>query len=345
MVEAVCDGVPLDFDYGFERESLIEEPSSELFELELEDDLLRVIQFSMGDERVAELIYQELLAQGLGGYEKHLGSGAFGSVFQIAGAGAFEGKKLALKLIPQIPNWWFWSGDSPSSDEPTWSYSKATALDERMSELYSERVTSGLESHFLGTWGYSLVTEGGIIGDGLALNFPKEGGLSAAYGALLYDGERVQYVESIDLDLHKGYVILGVVCLAAEEGNLYQRVQKLPLDSEAVKGYGKSLAHALHELHGLGYIHRDLHMGNVLVMSPDSYDLKLTDFGLTVKMSERFLVQEDWYDFGWVLKDMSEKSSIKDPRLDDLLYHEEKGLLSGEQCYSELEILNHPYFV
>ena len=291
------------------------------------------IQYAMGDERLGALVYDVLMENGLGQYEKHLGEGAFGSVFQIEGMGKFEGKKLALKLIPQAPDWWLWVQSNILNFEQSSSSDRkntlVSALDQAFvvdlekiveiwkkahakdggdsytgSSYFSSPMTykemgsgniSTFDRMFMGAWLSNKVTKNGVTGDGIALDFPEGGSLSSAYGVLLFDGENVQYVESIDPEIHEGNSIIGVVSLAIQGGTLADRVEKLPLDAEAVTGFGKSLAEAVHELHGIGYTHGDLHMHNILLDGEKHhpYALKLIDFGLARKTSKSG-INLDW---------------------------------------------------
>lgn len=334
----------------------------------------------MRDKALGELIYHTLVANGLDQYEKQLGSGAFGNVFQIKGEGVFDGKELALKLIPQDPNYQCrhaitnsssaqsnsygetlssvtsnYSGSESFSDRIQTTWSESSTIDD--SSLYSWPSTSSSEVEtktnsifntiFTGTWSISRVTHDGVIGDGVALNFPSDSSLSFAHGVLLFDGQKVQYVEKIDPDLHQGNVIVGVISPAVQGGTLINRARTLPLDAEAVKGFGKSLALAIRELHQVGYVHRDLHMNNILVLDEKehSYGLKLIDFGLAGKTSE-VSVNDDWEDFKGImgrLQKLSENSL--DPKLKHLLNDMTSPLASGIFTYNDEEkLLQHPYF-
>lgn len=304
---------------------------------------LNEIQYAMADETLGLLVYDVLMKNGLGQYEKRLGAGAFGYVFQIEGTGKFEGKKLALKLIPQTPAWLLWAqsnilnfDQSSSSDKKNtfvstlelsfdidreklntvWkkvhakeggdSYTRSSSFSSPMTyrEMNSEN-SSTFDSMFMGAWSLNKVMKNGVVGDGIALDFPEGGSLSSAYGVLLFDGEQINYVESIDPEIHEGNSIIGVVSLAIQGGTLADRVEKLPLDAEAVTGFGKSLAEAVHELHGMGYTHGDLHMHNILLDEEkhDSYALKLIDFGLARKASKNG-VNLDWEYFVEVMEDL-----------------------------------------
>jgi len=399
MVEAISEEAIVGYDFSTEDTFTTTEEtpfdwhkvsdlSSRHFEGKAEETFLCAIESTMRDEHLAGLIHRALVEKGLEEYEKRLGSGSFGSVFQIEGKEAFEGKKLALKLLPQIPNrWsdpsstmyngsrtttessWDWSTTDWTTTESSWDWSTTDwtwdwsttdwittesswdwsttdwTTTSGCRETTVPYLVSALKNLFLGNWRLSVVTEEGVMGDALALNFPKGGALSAAYGALLYDGERVEFVEAIDPSLHKGKVVIGVLFLAAEGGNLAHRVSKLPPDSEVVKGYGKRLAQAIHELHDLGYAHCDIHSGNVLLLSNEADELQLADFGLTEK-AEKSSVSSDWNCFGWLLGHMAKAHSIENAKLCDLLDNIERR--SRRADYSpevEREILNHPYFV
>ena len=257
------------------------------------------------DAHIARLIITKLKEKGLDDYEKYLGHGAFGKVFQLEGKGVYEGKKLALKLLP------YYSSDS------YYSY-----------------------------WGDSnRITEHGAQGDAIALQLPKGHHLSRAYAVLTFDGKEVHYLEKINPKQHKGHVVIGILSQAIQGGTLGERIHKLPMNAEAVRSYGKQLAEALHGLHQAGYVHGDLHTGNILVkahkVGKPPYRIKLADFGLTRKTSlSSDSTTWDWKHFGIILGQMALKTELEfDPGLKDLL-----GLIMSKNCYSEEAILNHPFF-
>ncbi|MGE0831484.1 MAG: protein kinase [Simkaniaceae bacterium] len=274
-----------------------------------DDSFYEEIQKAVYDPHLAKLIFAKLQEQGLDTYEKYLGRGAFGKVFQLEGTRTFEGKKLALKLLPYY------------SDNDYYSY-----------------------------WSTSnKITEEGIRGDALALTLPKGCHLNRAYAVLTFDGKEVHYLEELDPQLHKGHVVIGTLSRAIQGGTLGERVTKMPLSSEAVRGYGKQLAEALLGLHQAGYLHGDLHGGNILVKGEKEgkspYRIKLTDFGLTHPFTSSDDMRWEWKHFGIILGQMALKTDLEyNSDLNDLLLNPEKGLLAAEFCYTEEAILQHPFF-
>lgn len=391
MVEAVSEGLDtLSLYTSLWEEGIFSESDSKTPEEKacLDAHFLSEITLSMKDEEIALLIYQVLAENDLANFEKRLGAGAFGCVFQIQGTGIFEGKSLALKLIPQAPNWWFdstytqprsregYSFSSYSSQTVELPFESTTSLtntdwsQETESDFFSSlsttfiqtseaaitstetftRFSSNLQNKFMGTWSISCVTAEGIFGDGIAIHFPKDSSVIFAYGVLLFDGEKVQYVEEVDPNVHKGNAVVGVVFPAIQSGTLWNRATQLSIEADEVKGYAKSLAQAIHELHGLGYAHRDLHMNNILVVEEENnpYSIKIIDFGLAQKISLDVpspALAIDWQYFKSILQMLYETSEEEEnPILEDLLY----GSVLGEDLvfYAQEEaLINHPYFV
>jgi len=321
MVEAVEGGDPLGeiFDFDFEvTADKAELPEETSVDKKCDSPLVKIdnsrfytaVREAVCDSNIAQLIVAKLKEKGLDTYEKYLGHGAFGNVFQLEGTGAFEGKKLALKLLPY------------HSDDQYYSY-----------------------------WGNAnKITEHGAQGDAIALQLPKGHHLSRAYAILTFDGNEVHYLEEIDPQLHKGHVVVGILSRAIQGGTLGECIM-LPMDDEAVRGYGKQLAEALHSLHQEGFTHGDLHTGNILVkahkMGKSPYRIKLTDFGLAEKISTSTDdLSDDWNRFGWILGHMALDTKLEyDPDLHDLLLDPDKGLIVAEHCFSDEAILNHPFFV
>lgn len=188
-----------------------------------------------------------------------------------------------------------------------------------------------------------------LFGDALGLKLPSGQHLGTATGLLTYHEGKVHYIENYDPEMHSKHLLVGVFSKVIDGVPLWNRVRIAPLDSEAVKGYGKQLAKALHALHSNGYIHNDLHQGNILVKNTkegkDPYRLKLLDFGLAKKVNpER--VKNEWTSFAHLLASIGSKQKLsQSPKFGDLLYNSEKGLLTGNLPYSGNEIVNHPFFV
>ena len=362
---------------------------------------LRVILCdSMGDEKLADLIHTVLENQGLDRFEKKLGNGAFGNVIQLDGTGLYEGKKLALKLIPKLPyslvhpiggisasssssfdstsqlyqNMSSWSlSESWSSTEintltspvsyreVTWISQDSSPISQMPSDdipesscsLFSRPSDSSPDTQTLSSellseiWSISRIARDKIIGDGLALNFSHRKPLIYAYGLLLYNGEDVEYTESVDFERHQGMAVIGVVSPAASGGSLFGRVNHLDLHSEDIKSYGKRLAQAIHELHEQGYAHRDIHMGNILLDtdSDGKYRPLLGDFGLCRRISIESTLT-DWKDYSFVMRRLLEKSTgEKGPEMQEFLSSLEDKISTGSLLPSdEKELLSHHCF-
>ena len=188
-----------------------------------------------------------------------------------------------------------------------------------------------------------------LFGDALGLKLPSGQHLGTATGLLTYHEGKVHYIENYDPEMHSNHLLVGVFSKVVDGVPLGNRVRIAPLDSEAVKGYGKQLAEALHALHSNGYIHNDLHQWNILVKNTkegkDPYRLKLLDFGLAQKVNpER--VKNEWTSFAHLLTSIASKKKLsQSPKFSDLLYNPERGLLAGDLPYSGNEIVNHPFFV
>ena len=188
-----------------------------------------------------------------------------------------------------------------------------------------------------------------LFGDALGLKLPSGQHLGTATGLLTYHEGTVHYIENYDPEMHSKHLLVGVFSKVVDGVPLWNRVRIAPLDSEAVKGYGKQLAEALHALHSNGYIHNDLHEGNILVKNTkegkDPYRLKLLDFGLAQKVTPE-KVKNEWTSFAHLLTSIGSKQKLsQSPKFGDLLYNPERGLLAGNLPYSGNEIVNHPFFV
>lgn len=320
------------------------------------------------DQELAAKITTTLQEKGFFTCDKNLGDGAFGQVLQVEGS---DKKKYALKVIPKTTSVF------RSSAEPIrLSFSSSVQLSSRLLLLQGikrlvqeirrlNRIETPYKANFpssstsfrppstpsidpdhpiiSGNWRLSRISkEKGIVGDGIALNFSKTGQLTAAYALLLFNGEKVEYVEKVDIERDNGKAVIGTLSDVATGGALYQHISKFSPGSDTVKGYGKDLAIGLHELHSLGYAHRDLHLKNVLIFENDLFSsARLADFGLSRKISEK-TKRKDWKSLGIIIRYMD---SSKDPALRSLLYHPTKGLLSPKSVINEEETLNHPYFL
>lgn len=188
-----------------------------------------------------------------------------------------------------------------------------------------------------------------LFGDALGLKLPSGQHLGTATGLLTYHQGKVHYIENYDPKMHSKHLLVGVFSKAINGIPLWNRVALAPLNSEAVKGYGKRLAEALHALHANGYIHNDLHKGNILVKNAkegkDPYRLQLLDFGLATKGNPEG-VKNEWRSFAHLLASIGSKQKLsQSPKFSDLLYNPERGLLIGNLPYSGNEIVNHPFFV
>jgi len=264
------------------------------------------IENAVRDSDIAKLILAKLKEKGLDNYERFLGKGARGQVFQLRGTGAFEGKKLALKLFPY---------DSAYSSN--YSYWKGT----------------------------NRITEEGPQGDAIALQFPKGYHLGRAYAILTYDGKEVHYLEEIDPQLHSGHLVIGVLSRAIQGGTLAHFVRYHPMNAEEVRGYGKHLAEAIHGLHKVGYLHGDLIGRNILVKEPKEgklpYRIKVIDFDHALRILPLSNGGSyDWKCFRNILRKMASKTELEfDSDFNDLLE-----LLGSKHFNSGEEVLNHPFF-
>lgn len=202
-----------------------------------------------------------------------------------------------------------------------------------------------------------------LIGDAQALNLPAGKHLGRAKGLLTLHNGEIHYIETFDPKLHVGHILVGVLSTAVDGVTFGERISKAPLDSEAVKGYGKRLAEALHALHEAGYVHNDLHMGNILAKNPkegkDAHRIKLLDFGLAKEATEK-RVQSEWKRFAQLLLQLdSNKNTLhQNPAFRALIYTLSQGYpnystppAERNQCHlnhptplTGKEILNHPFF-
>lgn len=342
MVEQVSEGTPTSQYYP--QEEVDHSLSTATFQC--------IIETAIPDPRLAARIVKALQDRGIFTCDKTLGSGAFGSVFQVEGPNA---KKFALKLIPNKNNHEQSSTSitefsSDLTDSPyhpscitTSNGTSLLNLSSETSPIHSLPSISQNHPTLSGNWFRSRISkQKGIIGDGLALNFSITGHLTAAFALLLFNGETVEIVEKVDLERDDEKAVIGILSEVATGGALIKRISQYSPDSDTIKGYGRDLALALHELHSLGYAHRDLHLGNVLIFENDfGSTARLTDFGLSLKITPSSR-KWDWIRFGEIIRYMD---SSADPTLDSLLYHPTKGLLSPKGTINEEEILNHPYFL
>ncbi|MCB1106979.1 MAG: protein kinase family protein [Chlamydiia bacterium] len=292
--------------------------------------LREVLNRSLRDEKLAQLIHTVLENQGLDRYEKTLGSGAFGIVIQLDGTGLFDGKKLALKIIPKgyQPSSTYYEDTSSDFYNAPLSYTPSaqqeTSSITPSSSPLTEQTITPLPSNSLltGAWTISRIAKDRIIGDGVALNFPRGGSLLPAYGLLLFDGETVIYTETINYSSHQGMAVIGVISPLASGGSLAGRmISTLSMTSEEVKTFGITLAQAIHELHGQGYAHRDIHSGNILLHedSNGKYTPLLADFGLCTKLNKRFLIW-DWSQYSYIMEDLLAKTTTEpDPEFKEIL--------------------------
>jgi len=187
-----------------------------------------------------------------------------------------------------------------------------------------------------------------LFGDALGLKLPDGAYLGNAKALLTYYEGEVHYIENYDPNLHHAHILVGVFSKALKGSPLFGRVHKISENSEAVKGYGKRLAEALHALHNAGYTHNDLHQGNIHIGTPkegeDPYALTLLDFGLAKKITPEGMRYE-WGEYAYILKYLDQKNVLaKDLNFQDLLYSPTRGLIGGVNPYSETEIINHPFF-
>ena len=241
------------------------------------------------NSKVADQLFQKLVEIGLYDFEKALGSGASGTVYQV--------NAVALKVL-------------------------------RFSEL-------------------NKISSDGHQGEFLALDLPDHRHLCKTYGILTYDGGRVHYVEKFDAKVHSGQIILGTVSEAIEGNTLYERMKKGAMTAQEVKGYGKHMAEAIEAIHRAGYAHKDIHPENVLIENPGPgrlpYSIKVIDFnGGNDATADR--VRKDWRNLAFLLAEMAEEELLFDPHFYDLIYSEKHGLLNGHQPYSDVQVINHPFF-
>ena len=181
-------------------------------------------------------------------------------------------------------------------------------------------------------------------GEALALNLPDNKLLASALSVLTYDGQSVHCLEKIDQDLHGSHVLIGVVSKAINGSTLKSKLNQGQFSREAVCGYGKKLAEAIHTLHSNGLVHKDLHTENILLEnSIDPYALNLIDFGQARQSTPKTL-KSDWKHFADLLLEVSHDHLLLDPHFYDLLFSEKHGLLQGVKPYREEEVINHPFF-
>lgn len=373
MVEAVSESTPIDQYCPQEEGNDSHKKVTALFKESANNTssssrtLKGSITAAIADQELAAKITQVLQERGFFTCDKKLGRGAYGQVLQIEGS---DKKKYALKVVPKGFNsvtntyirnnsstWTAWTSTTPVFWSSTGSTSSSSSSSFYLSSSYTTNFSTSSTPFrpftppsvdpdhptISGNWRLSRISkQKGIVGDGLALNFSKTGQLTAAHALLLFNGEKVEYVEKVDVERDDGKAVIGILSDVATGGALYDRVNKLSLDSDTVKGYGKDLAIGLHELHSLGYAHCDLHAGNALIFEDGPFSsARLTDFGLSRKISDR-TKRRDWQDLGEIISYMD---SSKDPALHSLLHHPTKGLLSPKSIINEEEVINHPYFL
>lgn len=78
---------------------MVEAVAEGLCDYDLPDTYYECIQDIVGDHQISQKLFQQLNQLGLVHFEKRLGQGAAGSVFQIAGGKKFSHQKVALKVL------------------------------------------------------------------------------------------------------------------------------------------------------------------------------------------------------------------------------------------------------
>jgi serine/threonine protein kinase len=248
------------------------------------------IQNTLCEPTIAHKLFLELKKQGLFEYEKHLGSGAFGSVVQIN----TPAKKIALKLTKFNPQ----------------------------NTLFSSQ----------------------CVGEPLSLTFPRYKHLGRSLALLTYDGKNVHILKSYNPELHSKHIFLGNISRAIDGYSLHDLLKKRKCNQEELAAFSKQIAEAIIALHFMNYVHKDIHVENILIKKELPHRIRLIDFQLTREATTKDL-KKDWKKYSYLLMEMAPPSQINDPNFFDLIFSPKRGLLQGHKPYTDTEILSHPFFI
>lgn len=112
-------------------------------------------------------------------------------------------------------------------------------------------------------------------------------------------GKEIQCLKELDhphiqslYEVFEGQRHIYLVCELMEGGDLNKKIKECGTFTEEKSAYLiLQILSALLYIHSLGYIHRDLKMGNIMLKDNTGLLLKIIDFGFVEKVNTQFTVQ------------------------------------------------------
>lgn len=187
----------------------------------------------------------------------------------------------------------------------------------------------------------NILSKPHLAGEPLSLTFPRYKHLGRSYAILTYDGKNIHLLKSYDAKLHSNHIYLGNLSRAVEGGSLHDLLKKRKCTTQELKHYGKQMAEAIHALHSINLVHKDIHVENILIKKNNK--IRLIDFQHTRPQTPKDL-QKDWKKFAYLLMEMASPQELKNPQFFDLIFSQKHGILQGQRPYTADQILSHPFF-
>lgn len=187
----------------------------------------------------------------------------------------------------------------------------------------------------------NIISKPHLAGEPLSLTFPRYKHLGRSYAILTYDGANVHLLKSYDPKLHSNHIYLGNISRAIEGGSLHDLLKKRKCTTHELKTYGKQMAEAIHALHSINLVHKDIHVENILIKKNSK--IRLIDFQHARPQNTKDL-QKDWKKYAYLLMEMASPQELKNPHFFDLIFSQKHGILQGQSPYTETQILSHPFF-
>lgn len=187
----------------------------------------------------------------------------------------------------------------------------------------------------------NLLSKPHLAGEPLSLTFPRHKHLGRSYAILTYDGQNVHLLKTFNPKLHSKHIYLGNLSRAVEGGSLHDLLKKRKCTTQELKTYGKQMAEAIHALHSINLVHKDIHVENILIKK--NQKIRLIDFQHARPQNSKDL-QKDWKKFAYLLMEMASPQELKNPHFFDLIFSQKHGILQGQRPYSASQILSHPFF-